>query len=154
MFDDIEVPIDHNQTVPFNTIAQTNSRGKALQITVFDTKYVKYVVSAIISLNLNINPQVDPRNPQMLKVPLPGATKESKEQAIKLLKDKYQHVKNSPSKVSFSTARKEALDSSKKLKGGSDAVKKFTKKIEDLHKVFDKKLTEHLKATEKAINDA
>ncbi|GMM35986.1 Rrf1 protein [Saccharomycopsis crataegensis] len=150
IFDNLSIPLAHNQSAKFTDVAQTTLKGRNLLITLFDPNDSKHVVSAVLGAGLNLNPQVDQKNPQLLKVPLPAPTAEVKIEAVKNLKSVFETFKSSSSKFAFTSIRSDALKELKKLKGG-DEVKKIMKNVEDLNKQYNKKLADQFKDLEKSM---
>ena len=101
---------DHTDE-PLKNIARVASKGpRTLTITVFDPHNVKHITAAVIGSDLNLNPQPDPKSPeQVLRVPLPPATAESKKEIIKQLRHEYEHFRNSAAKKSLTGIREHAL---------------------------------------------
>lgn len=150
IFDNLEVHLSHGQAAKFTDIAHTTLKGRSLLITVFDPKDTKNVVSAVIGANLNLNPQVDPKNPQLLKVPLPSPTAEVKNETAKQLKVVFETFKSSSSKYSLSSVRGDAMKELKSLKK-SDDLKKTMAQVEQLYKQYLKQLSDNYKDLEKAV---
>ncbi|CDK24984.1 unnamed protein product [Kuraishia capsulata CBS 1993] len=151
IFDHLNIELDHHETSSFTEVAQTTLRGpKALNVTVFDPANTKRVVSAIIGADLNMNPEVDPLNPQMLKVPLPLVSSEVKEGQAKALKATYENFKNSTTnKQSLSYIRGKALKDVKAAEGTKNILTKLAADIEKLHKKYaDDLLKEYKQATQ------
>lgn len=71
---------------PVKNIARVAMKGpRAITITAFDAADVKHIISAVIGANLNLNPQPDPKQEQVLRVPLPPTTSETKRRLSRIL---------------------------------------------------------------------
>jgi ribosome recycling factor len=144
---------DHTDE-PLKNIARVASKGpRTLTITVFDPHNVKHITAAVIGSDLNLNPQPDPKSPeQVLRVPLPPATAESKKEIIKQLRHEYEHFRNSPAKKSLTGIREHALKAIKKTGKALSKDETFRVKnnVEDLFKAGAKSLADVLKQAETA----
>jgi ribosome recycling factor len=150
IFDQLEVPVNHKETSPFTSVAQTSLKGRNLIITVFDPNNVKHVVSSVLSSGLNMNPQTVPNFPQQLKVALPPPTAETRKEIAAALKKDFEHFKQSPSKHSLSSARANALKELKAFEK-NDKVKKVSQDVEKLHKKYVEELQKQFKTAEKSV---
>lgn len=150
ILDHLTIKLPHNETAKFTDVAQTTLKGRTLMITLFDPSVAKSVVLAVIGADLNLNPQVDLKNPQLLKAPLPAATADLKLEAVKNLKAVYNTFKSSNSKHAFTTIRADAVKTAKKDAGSEDESRKLVQKIEALNKDYNKKLADALKEFEKS----
>lgn len=145
----------HNHTEePLRNIARVALKGpRAMTVTVFDPKNVKHITAAVIASGLNLNPQPDPKSPeQILRLPLPPTTSETKKEIIKDLKHEFEHFRNSPAKKSLTAVREDALKHVKKA-GKSlskDQVFEAKNDIEELFKSGAKNLADALKQAEAA----
>lgn len=137
---------------PFTSLAQTSLKGRKLIITVFDPAHTKDLVNAVLDLDLNLNPQVDPHNKQALHVPLPPVTTETKKENAKQLKGVFEKYKSGPNSLNSvrTDFRGKAGKVTKKNKL-SDAENKVLADFEKLHKTYVDKLTDIYKAAESAI---
>lgn len=152
IFDNLKVHLSHGKIVSFLEVAQTTLKGRNLQITLFDPSDSKHVISSVIGSGLNLNPQADPKNPQLLKVPLPSPTSEVKAEAVKKLKEVLEHFKNAGNnKYSLSSIRATAMKELKVIKQ-KDELRKVTKHVEDLHQKYLKKLLDLFKDVEKNMS--
>ncbi|ODV96797.1 hypothetical protein PACTADRAFT_22617, partial [Pachysolen tannophilus NRRL Y-2460] len=151
LFDRLKLNIDGKEVL-FTAVAQTTTKGgRSLNVTVFDPKNAKTVVSAILASGLNMNPEMDTKNPQLLTVPLPPPTAESKMENLKNLKENFEYFKNNNSnKFSLNFVRSEYLKNFKKSKLDDD-LKKTVAEIEKLHKKYAELLNEQFKAAEKSL---
>lgn len=150
IFDKLKVKSDGKPTL-FTSVAQTSIKGgKNMSVTVFDPKDTKAVISAILASNMNLNPQLDPKNPQILKIPFSGSTADAKQATIKNLKDNYDLYKNGIDKNSLSSLRGDVMKQFKKSTL-TDDLKKAVANIEKLHKKFSDQLSEQFKSAEKAL---
>lgn len=146
---------DHTDE-PLKNIARVASKGpRTLTITVFDPHNVKHITAAVIGSDLNLNPQPDPKSPeQVLRVPLPPATAESKKEIIKQLRHEYEHFRNSPAKKSLTGIREHALKAIKKAGKAlsKDETFKIKNHVEELFKAGAKNLADALKQAETAAS--
>ncbi|GEQ68365.1 hypothetical protein JCM33374_g2033 [Metschnikowia sp. JCM 33374] len=155
IFDNLAVETPDGE-LPYTAVAITAVKGRNFIITVFDPANVKHVVNAVLASGLNMNPVSDPANKQMLKVPLPPVTTESKKESIKQLKGVFDKLKNGPggsgkNASTLSAIRadiKNKISSKKKM---SDQEQTLWKKVEGVHKDYVKKLDDSFKAAETAI---
>lgn len=144
----------HDKTEePLGQIARVALKGpRNMTITVYDPLNVKHITAAVIASDLNLNPQPDPKSPeQILRIPLPPVTSETKKEIVKSLKQEFEHWKNSPAKKSLSTVREAALKSAKKLDLSKDDMFKTKTEVEDLFKEASKNLSDALKQAENAV---
>ncbi|EDO17690.1 hypothetical protein Kpol_1004p67 [Vanderwaltozyma polyspora DSM 70294] len=136
----------------FKDVAHTSLRGKnSLLITVYDPKDAKNVISAIMGAGLNLNPEKDPNNSQLLKVLLPPPTTESRMNLVKELKIVFESFKSSSMRNSLASVRADILKEMKKLDKKDDSVRKAMQDLEKLHKDYAKKLQDQLKQAEKTL---
>lgn len=151
LFDNLSVETPDG-VLPYNTVAQTSVKGRNFIITVFDPANVKHVVNAVLASELNLNPIADPTNKQMLKVPLPPVTTESKKDDVKHLKAVYEKYKNGSGKgSSLASIRADLKAKVVKKKKMTDEETQVWTKAEALHKQYMDKLAAVLKAAESAI---
>lgn len=142
--------------VPFTALAQTAIKGRNFIITVFDPVNTKHLVNAILASDLNMNPIADPSNKQMLKVPLPPVTTESKKESVKHLKTFFEKVRNGPggsgkSASTLAAIRADIKHKISKKKKMSDPETQVWNDYEKIHKQYVGKLEDVFKAAETAI---
>lgn len=146
--------VDSNEgEVPFTSVAQTSVKGRNFIITVFDPINSKHIINTILGSGLNLNAQVDPANNYTLKVPLPPVNTETKKESVKTLKETFEKYKHG-SKSSLSSIRtdvKHKYQKQLKKKKPTDAQQKELDGFEKVHKQYNEKLGEILKAAEIAI---
>ncbi|CAI8492105.1 Ribosome-recycling factor, mitochondrial [Pichia kudriavzevii] len=154
IFDKLKVKIDDSYTATFPEIAMTAMKGtNFLNVTVFDPSHSKRIISAILEANMNLNPEVDPKNPQLLKIKLPNSTKELKAKQIKEMKELHDYYKsNAGFKDSLIAIRAAFMKDLKNVEGSKDIVKKLTTEIDSTYKTYADKLSTALKNTEKSLN--
>lgn len=154
IFDNLKIKIDNSYTANYPEIAMTAMKGtNFLNITVFDPNHTKRVISAILESNLNLNPEIDPKNNQLLKIKLPNSTKELKEKQIKQMKELLdQYKSNSSFKNSLQAIRSNFMKDLKNVEGSKDIVRKLTTDIDSTYKSYAEKLTTSLKNVEKSLN--
>lgn len=142
--------------VPYTSLAQTAIKGRNFIITVFDPANTKHIVNAVLASDLNMNAIADPSNKQMLKVPLPPVTTESKKENVKHLKTIFEKVRNGPggsgkNAGTLAAIRADIKHKISKKKKMTDAETQVWNDYEKLHKQFVEKLAEVFKAAETAI---
>lgn len=139
--------------VPFSSVAHTSVKGRNFILTVFDQSHSKHVINAVLGSDLNMNAIQDPTNHQLLKVPLPPVTTESKKENVKQLKAVFEKFKNGPGKHSNTLAaiRSDAKHKIAKKKKMTPEETALWNQYEALHKKFNDKLAETFKAAEIAI---
>lgn len=147
----------HNHTEePLRNIARVAMKGpRTMTVTVFEPSNVKHIVAAVLAANLNLNPQPDPKSPeQILRIPLPPTTSETKKEILKTLKTEFQHFKSSASKKSLSAVREAALKQVKKAEKTLSKDEQFAVKatVEKLFKKSTDSLQDALKQAETAVN--
>lgn len=136
---------------PVRNIARVAAKGpRTLTITAFDAADVKHIVAAVLGADLNLNPQPDPKQEQVLRVPLPPSTSESKKEIVKNLKHEYEHYKNSPTKKSLTSLRADAMKALKKATGSKSDLFAVKTKVEDIFKAKCTTLADALKQAEAA----
>lgn len=145
----------HNHTEePLKNIARVALKGpRTMSVTVFEPRDVKHITAAVIASGLNLNPQPDPKSPeQILRLPLPPTTSETKKEVIKDLKHEFEVFRNSPSRKSLTTVRENALKHVKKAGKTLSKDRTFEVKgdIEELFKTAAKNLADALKQAEAA----
>lgn len=154
IFDKLKVNTEGGE-IPFTSVAQTSLKGRNFIVTVFDPKYTKSIVNAVLGSDLNMNPQSDPSNSQSLKVPLPPVTTESKNSLLKKLKEEYEKYRNGHKQVSslaqVRTDVRHKVQKGLKKKKLSDEEEKLLQEFEKMHKTYLEKLLDIYKAAEKAI---
>ncbi|ODQ45136.1 hypothetical protein PICMEDRAFT_25908, partial [Pichia membranifaciens NRRL Y-2026] len=153
IFDKLKVKIDDSYVATFPEIAMTAMKGTSfLNITVFDPSHTKRVVSAILDADMNLNPEVDPKNEQLLKVKLPNSTKELKAKQIKQMKELLDLFKsNATFKYSLQSIRASFMKDLKNVEGSKDIVRKLTTDIDASYKTYAEKFTTAFKNTEKSM---
>lgn len=153
IFNKLEVRLSNNRRANFCQVAQTVMKGnKYLNVTVFDPNDTKNVVSAILGANLNLNPEVDPKNPQLLKVLLPNTTKELREKKIKELKklsDSFKSSHTNPHSLAY--LRGEFMKQAKGAEGSKDIIRRFETDVSKLYKDYAAKLNQEYKNASKSL---
>lgn len=152
IFDKLSVQLDsHDATFPEVAIT-TVKTPTFLTVTVFDPAHTKRVVSSILGAGLNLNPELDANNAQLLKIKIPNTTKEMKEKTIKEMKQLLDAFKsNASQKDSLITYRAKAMKEVKNLEGAKDVIKKLNNDVDSIYKKFADKLNETFKTAEKQI---
>lgn len=152
VIEDIIVSTHNHTEEPLKNIARVALKGpRTMTVTVFEPSNVKHITAAVLASGLNLNPQPDPKSPeQILRIPLPPSTSETKKEIIKALKHEFEHFRNSPTKKSLTALREDALKQVKKA-GKSlskDQVYEVKNDVEELFKVSSKNLADALKQAE------
>lgn len=155
VFDHLQVATADGEAV-FTAVAQTALKGRNFIITVFDPANVKHVINSVLASDLNMNPIADPANKQMLKVPLPPVTTESKKENVKHLKTVYEKFRNGPGGSgkhahTLAAIRADIKNKVAKKKKMTDEETKVWNEYEKLHKTFTDKLGDVFKAAETAM---
>ncbi|VEU21059.1 DEKNAAC102012 [Brettanomyces naardenensis] len=153
IFDGLQIQLANQRKAKFQDVAQTTLKGgKYLTVTVFDPHDTKNVVSAILAANLNLNPEADPNNPQLLKVQLPNSTKEWKAKQLKELKELTDDFKTAHNnKSSLANLRGRYLKQIKDVDGSKDVIRKLETDIDKLFKEYATKLADSFKSSEKTL---
>ncbi|KAB8621924.1 hypothetical protein FH972_026033 [Carpinus fangiana] len=73
---------DSNNVTRLGDLAQFVPRGRMINIMVGEEAHKRPITSAIQSSELNLQPQPDPANPLQLNITVPGATAESRKEAV------------------------------------------------------------------------
>ncbi|QPG73155.1 hypothetical protein FOA43_000461 [Brettanomyces nanus] len=153
IFNSLEIALTNKRRANFQQVAQTTMKGgKFLTVTVFDPNDTKSVISAILGTNLNLNPEVDSKNSQLLKVLLPNSTKELKTKQLKELKELTDDFKTAHNnKFSLVHLRGKYMKLIKNVEGSEDVVRKVENDIEKLYKNYASKLSDAYKASERSL---
>ncbi|ODQ65916.1 ribosome recycling factor [Nadsonia fulvescens var. elongata DSM 6958] len=157
IFDHLVISLDHKKESLLPEIALvTVKAGRGLVVTVYEPKNVKHIISAVIGMNLNMNPQIDPKNPQILNIALPPVTSATKKEMVKDLKHEFEHFKTSPSKHSLNGIREDAMKIIRQIKNSKGASKddanKINKTFEVVHKKYMDELLANYKTLEKSLH--
>lgn len=152
IFNKLTVKLDSHDE-PFEQVALTSVKTPTfLTVTVFDPAHTKRVVSAILGAGLNLTPEVDATNNQLLKIKVPNTTKEMKEKTVREMKTLLDAFRSQASqKDSLVSLRAKAMKEVKNLEGSKDAIKKLTADVDGVYKKFADKLQDAFKAAEKQI---
>lgn len=153
IFDKLKIKIDDSYTATFPEVAMTSMKGTSfLNINVFDPSHTKRIISAILEANMNLNPEVDAKNNQLLKVKLPNSTKDLKEKQIKQMKELLdQYKSNAGFKNSLLAIRSGFMKDLKNVEGSKDIVKKLSTDIDSTYKSYAEKFTTAFKNAEKSL---
>lgn len=151
IFDKLQAKID-GELLPFTSIAQTTIKGgRFLNVTVFDPSHTKTIVSTILASGLNMTPEVDKGNPQLLKVSLPPPTLETKKLTLKQLKENFENFKSNPhNKHCLAHVRTQYLKHTKKGKV-DESIKKFAADFDKMQKKYTDALNDQFKTAEKNL---
>lgn len=152
IFDNLKIKIDSSYTANFKEVATVSSKGNFLNVVVFDPNHTKRIISSILEANLNLNPEQDPNNEQLLKIKLPNSTKEVKTQQIKEMKELLdQYKSNNGFKSSLQAIRSVFMKDLKNVDGSKDIVKKISTDIDSTFKSYSEKMTDAFKKNEKTL---
>ncbi|KAI9209765.1 ribosome recycling factor-domain-containing protein [Polychytrium aggregatum] len=133
-----KVVVKHgNQNAPLTSVAQVTIKDpQTLLVNVNDAEFVTQVVKALQEANLGLNPQRDENN--VIRVPIPKASKETKDNLIKSLNDMAEKTKKS-----LRSARADAR---------SDMKRGMEDSSEDLQKSMDKQIQAEFDAASKEVD--
>ncbi|KAK9322957.1 ribosome recycling factor-domain-containing protein [Lipomyces orientalis] len=133
------------QKIVLDKLAQVSMRGgRHIVVSVYDPETVKAVSAGILAANLNMNPQVDPSNPQTLLIPVPPPTRESREATVKSIKTLIESAQKSVHTRSVHQERTKAMAAVKLMKQASyskDMTTKLESQIEKINKEYLGKLS-------------
>ncbi|KAK9234697.1 ribosome recycling factor-domain-containing protein [Lipomyces kononenkoae] len=135
-----------SQKIVLEKLGQVGMRGgRHIVVSVYDPENVKAVSAGILAANLNMNPQVDPSNPQVLLIPIPPPTRESRETTAKFIKSLVESAKKSAvQKKSIYHERSKAMAAVQLMKNASyskDMTMKLESQIEKINKDYLAKLS-------------
>ncbi|KAK9373753.1 ribosome recycling factor-domain-containing protein [Lipomyces chichibuensis] len=133
------------QKIVLENLGQVSIRsGRHIVVSVYDPETVKAVSAGILSANLNMNPQIDPSNPQILLIPIPPPTRESRETTVKSVKSLIDSAQKSVQNRSIHQERTKAMAAVKLMKQASyskDMTMKLESQIEKINKEYLTKLS-------------
>ncbi|KAI5846873.1 ribosome recycling factor-domain-containing protein [Tricharina praecox] len=149
----LDVVVDKAQgdAVPLRDVAHVVTKGRGLAVTVYEAANVKRVVSAIQIADLNLQPVVDAKNPQLVNVPLPPPTRDSRDAMVKQSKDVGHKALDALKNARLATHKK--IQATKKTVRPDD-LKKADKKMEDIVKKRKAELEAVIAAAQKGIMEA
>lgn len=152
IFDKLKVKLDTHEA-SFPEVALTSVKTPTfLTVTVFDPNHTKRIISSILGSGLNLNPEVDPANNQLLKIKIPNTTKEMKEKTMKEMKQYLDLFRsNASQKDSLVSNRAKSMKEIKNLEGSKDVIKKLTNDVDSVYKKFSDKMNEIFKTAEKQL---
>ncbi|CUS07348.1 unnamed protein product [Tuber aestivum] len=80
ILENIQVVLDKSNgaSASLRDIAHVLPKGRSLVVSVYEAANVKHVIAAIQKTDLNVQPVPDPKNAQLINVPLPPPTKETR----------------------------------------------------------------------------
>lgn len=158
LISNIEVKIGKDEVHSIKDIASVALKGgRTLSISVYDPSHTKQITAAILASDLNMNPQPQANSPQILNIPLPPPSAESRAEQQKELKalynafkaDKKQHHGLSAIRDVYKKDHKKMADQ-KSI--GKDVVKREDKKFEDLQKSWTTKVDKEFKSISDEIS--
>ncbi|KAK9316878.1 ribosome recycling factor-domain-containing protein [Lipomyces starkeyi] len=133
------------QKIVLENLGQVSIRsGRHIVVSVYDPETVKAVSAGILAANLNMNPQIDPSNPQTLLIPVPPPTRESRETTVKSIKLLIDSAQKSVQHRSIHQERTKAMAAVKLMKQASyskDMTVKLESQIEKINKEYLAKLS-------------
>ena len=110
----------------------------------FDPATTRDIERAIRECKLGLNPAAADRS---IRVPIPELSEERRRDMVKMIKQLAEEAK-----VRLRAARKDGIDSAKKMKADNliteDGQKDFEKEVQDLTNKFNKKIDDHAIAKE------
>ncbi|HVJ47088.1 MAG TPA: ribosome recycling factor [Luteolibacter sp.] len=117
---------------------------RMLVVQPFDPSTTRDIEKAIRESKLGLNPAAADRS---IRVPIPELSEERRKDMVKLIKQLAEEAK-----VRLRAARKDGMDSAKKMKAENvlteDTQKTFEKEVQDLTNTYTKKIEEHAVAKE------
>jgi len=117
---------------------------RMLVVQPFDPSTTRDIERAIRESKLGLNPAAADRS---IRVPIPELSEERRRDMVKLIKQLAEEAK-----VRLRAARKEGMDTAKKMKAeniiSEDGQKDFEKEVQELTNKFTKKIDEHAVAKE------
>ncbi len=117
---------------------------RMLVVQPFDPSTTRDIERAIRESKLGLNPAAADRS---IRVPIPELSEERRRDMVKLIKQLAEEAK-----VRLRAARKDGMDSAKKMKTDNvlteDSQKTFEKEVQDLTNTYTKKIDEHAVAKE------
>jgi len=117
---------------------------RMLVVQPFDPSTTRDIERAIRESKLGLNPAAADRS---IRVPIPELSEERRKDMVKLIKQLAEEAK-----VRLRAARKDGMDSAKKMKTDNvlteDSQKTFEKEVQDLTNTYTKKIDEHAVAKE------
>jgi ribosome recycling factor len=140
------VKIDYyGNMVPINQAASVNTQdARTLVIQPWEKSMLHPIEKAIQAANLGMNPQNDGI---LIRISIPPLTEERRKELVKKAKQEAEDAK-----VGIRTARKEAMEGVKQIKGLPEDEKKDAEiKIQTLTDQFVLRCDKHLEAKEKEI---
>lgn len=117
---------------------------RMLMVQPFDPATTRDIERAIRECKLGLNPAAADRS---IRVPIPELSEERRRDMVKMIKQLAEEAK-----VRLRAARKDGIDSAKKMKADNlvteDGQKDFEKEVQDLTNRFNKKIDDHAVAKE------
>lgn len=151
LLNNIEVKISKDEVYQIKDIASVALKGgRTLSISVYDPAHTKQITASILASDLNMNPQPQANSPQILNIPLPPPSAESRAEQQKELKALFNAFK-ADKKMSggLSAIRDVFKKDHKKMADqksiGKDVAKREDKKFEDLQKAWTTKVEKEFK---------
>lgn len=151
LINNIEVKISKDEVYQVKDIASVALKGgRTLSISVYDPSHTKQVTASILASDLNMNPQPQANSPQILNIPLPPPSAESRAEQQKELKALYNAFKADKKLSSGLAAIRDVYKKDHKKMAdqksiGKDVVKREDKKFEDLQKAWTTKIDKEFK---------
>jgi len=146
LVENIEIEIaSYGSKMPLKGLATiTTPEPRLIVIQPFDPTTTDEIAKGISESKIGINPAVDGKG---IRLPIPDLTEERRKELVKMVKDMAEQ-----GRVRVRSARREALDSIKKLDGvGEDDVRRHEKEIQDLTDKSVKEVDEHVASKEAEI---
>lgn len=145
-FTQLPVELGKSHDAKLGEIATVAPRGNKIMIVAFDPKHVKYIQSAVVG-QLNMPAEPVPTDKQTLAVTIPPNSASKRDSVQKLIKEEFEHFKQSQSHHSISAIRQKALAPIKKARTQltQDEFRKLNAQVEDVVKQYTQKLTDAFK---------
>ncbi len=137
-----KLTVDYYGTpTPLQQVANiTVPEARMIQIQPWEASLIKEISKAILSSDLNLNPNSDGK---IIRLVLPELTEERRKELVKDVKKK-----GEAAKVAIRNIRRDGIDSVKKLKGSDVSEDEMKDMEDDLQKLTDKYVKEVDKAVE------
>ncbi len=135
----------YGATSKLKSLAIINSpEPRMLVVQPFDPSTTRDIEKAIRECKLGLNPAAADRS---IRVPIPELSEERRKDMVKMIKQLAEEAK-----VRLRAARKEGMDSAKKMKADNelteDGQKDFEKQVQELTNQYTKKIEDHAVAKE------
>ncbi|KAI9302696.1 ribosome recycling factor domain-containing protein [Cunninghamella echinulata] len=145
LLDTVRVQID-DSTIPLRELSQITIRDpQTLLVSVHDNEFQVAVEKSIREAGLNLNPVVESK---FIRVPIPKATKETKDKLIKIASQTAEQLKSRVRLVRQDGMKQLKVDAKSQSK---DDIKKMEKLIQTMTDKYNKEIDDLLKSKLKEI---